>query len=390
MYRRITDLTLFHKPFNVAPLNSKQGFLPPNVMENLIPSYLRFVPGRALPCRYRLIARALSHFYYSSIDLVDERGQPVSALDDGTPTILLASHRNGAADGWVISQLMPQAQFLTAVQLLRSRFLRLLFTGIPVVRDKDRQRYGFTRAQAGNPLLHAIAHVRQGGSLVIFPEGTSEWSTAPQPYQAGAVKIVQRLLLEGYTPRIIAVGSFYQAPEVFGSHVELMVSDPVSLPARGNRSLEGWEAEISRSLTSTLDRVSVNCPDKKTFFRAQRYALQSQLHGDSFAQAFKRGERGDVALPAEQTVKTGIWHYAMQIPFLLTLLPVLLCAWLAGRQADGRNTIAFFRLAAGFAMGLLWLPYLAFTGIAYPGLCLLYLAAFLGWRQRSVWGKGKL
>ncbi|MFE8101476.1 hypothetical protein RBA71_08255 [Brenneria goodwinii] len=54
--------------------------------------------------------------------LVTLHGRPLPPFDGKTPTLLLASHRNGAADGWIFNQLLPTAQFLTSVQLLRSRF----------------------------------------------------------------------------------------------------------------------------------------------------------------------------------------------------------------------------------------------------------------------------
>ncbi len=360
-------------------------------MENPIPSYLRFTPGKALPHWYRFIARALTGFYYSSIGFVDERGQRVCTPDDGIPTLFLTSHRNGATDGWMFSRVSPRAQFLAAVQLLRSRFLRLLFTGIPVVRDKDRQRYGFSWAQAGNPALHGIAHLKQGGDLIIFPEGTSEWGPAPQPYQPGAVKIIRRLLQEGYALRVIPVGSFYQAPDVFGSRVELMIGAPLALPDRAEKTQDAWEAEITECVREALDRVSVNCADEETLTNVQRYARQCRRRGESYAAAFKRVERSAVPVTdvpeTTGTIKKA-WAWAWQLPFVSTLFPVLLCAWLAGRRADGRNTVTFFRLAGGFAAAMLWLPCLAVAGVIYPWLWLWYCAAYLGWRQRAVWGEG--
>lgn len=360
-------------------------------MEKRNPPWLRFTPGRALPRWYRFIARLLSHFYYASIDFIDERGHRVLPLDDAIPTILLVSHRNGATDGWVVSPLLPHGQFLASVQLLRSRFLRLLFTGIPVVREKDRIRYGFSRTQAGNPVLHAIAHIKQGGSLVIFPEGTSEWSYAPQPYQPGTVKIIRRLLQEGQRFRVIPVGSFYQAPDRFGSRVELLVGEALVFPAREDKSQEAWETEISECVNNALNQVSVNCASEAAMVDAERYAQRRQLHGESWALAFKRAASGVHAEKQsdKRQRRRNIWACVLQLPFVLALFPVLLCAWWVGRQADGRNTVTFFRLASGFAASLLWLPCLVTLGILFPWLWLLYAAAYLGWRQRSVWGEVK-
>lgn len=358
-------------------------------MEQRNPAWLRFTPGTALPRWYRIIARCLSHFYYSSITFVDQRGNPILPLNDDIPTLLLASHRNGATDGWVVSPLLPHGQFLAAVQLLRSPFLRLLFTGIPVVRDKDRARYGFSRAQAGNPVLHAVAHIKQGGSLVIFPEGTSEWSYAPQPYQPGTVKIISRLLHEGVRFRVLPVGSFYQAPERFGSRVELLVGEALTIPARENKPQQAWEAEISQCVHNALNQVSVNCPSEPAMAEAEAYAHQRWRDGESWALAFKRAESGTAIAKraAKRHWLPNLWSWGLQLPFVLTFLPVLLCAWWVGRQADGRNTIAFFRLASGFAAALLWLPCTIVLGIFFPWLWLIYAAAYLGWRRRSVWGE---
>lgn len=342
-----------------------------------------------MPRWYRFVAWFLSHFYYSSIIFVDLHGHRVGPLDDKIPTILLSSHRNGAADGWVVSQLLPRGQFLAAVQLLRSFFLRLLFTGIPVMRDKDCIRYGFRKSQAGNPVLHAIAHIKQGGSLVIFPEGTSEWGHAPQTYQPGVIKIIRRLLQEGQVFRVIPAGSFYQFPERFGSYVELMTGEPLVFDAQGDKTLKEWETEIAASVYSALNKVSVNCASEAAFADAECYAQYCWRQGESYAMAFQHAE--DKKCPGQPYKKqSGVrtaWKSMWQLPFVLTLFPVLLCAWWGGRWADGRNTIAFFRLSAGFAAAIAWFPCLILGGILYPWLWLLYIAAYQGWRQRSVWGE---
>ncbi|WP_058911310.1 1-acyl-sn-glycerol-3-phosphate acyltransferase [Entomohabitans teleogrylli] len=348
-----------------------------------ISAFLRFTPGRALPRWYRFIAAALSRFYYSSIALVNPQGQPLAPFNDATPTLFVASHRNGATDGWVFSQLAPHAQFMASAQLLRSRLLRLLFTGIPVVREKDRLRYGLSRAQAGNPLRQAIAHLSQGGSLMVFPEGTSEWGIAPQEYQPGAVSIIRHMQRQGLPLRVVAVGSFYTAPQRFGSAVELMVSAPLTFADDG-------EAQIARRLFGALDQVSVNCPDEPTFRRALCAARAARRRGESVALAFKGAQAGDDAPPPMLAATRRPLAWLLQLPWLAALFPVLLCGWLVGRQADGVNTVTFFRLLGGAGAALLWLPCLAVGALMEPGLWLLYLLAFIGWRQRAAWDEREI
>lgn len=354
------------------------------------PDYLQFTPGRPLSLWHRCIARLLVRFYYSSLRFFTPDGRRLAPLDGETPTLLLASHRNGATDGWIFNQLLPSAQFLIAVQLLRSRFLRLMFAGIPVVRDKDRARYGYSRAQAGNPILQAIAHLKLGGSVVIFPEGTSEWGAGPQPYQEGVVKIIRRLMQDQCRFQVIAAGSFYQAPDRFGSALELLVSDPLVLPEQGEDSVAQWETRIMQYLSCSLNRVSVACRDEPMLENVARQARSRSRVDGSYALAFKQAEQQALQGRAPKPTRTETSRASMNIlqwlawkAFIFTLLPVWLCGWWAGRRADGRNTTTFFRLAGGFAMALIWLPCLAVIASIYPWLLALYGIAAWGWRQRG-------
>lgn len=350
-----------------------------------IPGYLRFTAGQSLSLWHRYIARLLVHFYYSSLKFITSNGLRVAPLDGKIPTLLLASHRNGATDGWVFNQLLPTAQFLTAVQLLRSRFLRLMFAGIPVVRDKDRQRYGYSRAQAGNPILHAIAHLKQNGSAIVFPEGTSEWGPGPQPYHLGAAKIVRRLMQDRCRFQVVVAGCFYQAPDRMGSAVELLVGEPLVLPEQGDASAAEWEQNIQQCLSHALDSVSVNCRDEQMLARVEQQAWHARRDGDSYALAFKQAEQQTISEPvvAAPLATVSLLDQLLWRLFMLTLLPVWLAGWWAGRRADGRNTTTFFRLAGGFAMAPIWLPCLLIAALFYPWLLLLYGAAVLGWRRRG-------
>lgn len=355
------------------------------------PGYLRFTPGQPLSLWHRCVARLLVHFYYSSLKFMTPNGQRIDPLDGKIPTLLLASHRNGATDGWVFNQLLPVAQFLTSVQLLRSRFLRLMFAGIPVVRDKDRQRYGYSRAQAGNPIVHAIAHLKQGGSVIVFPEGTSEWGPGPQPYYPGAAKIIRRLMQDKCRFQVVVAGCFYRAPDRVGSGVELMVGEPLVLPEQGDVSAVEWEQSIQQCLSQALYSVSVNCRDEHMLAQVEAQAWNSLRDGDSFARAFKQAEQQTLSEPvvAAPQVTHSLWDQLLWRLFILTLLPVWLAGWLTGRRADGRNTTTFFRLAGGFAMALVWLPCLLIAVMFYPWLLLLYGAAALGWLRRGKFAGGK-
>src|SRR5690606_36330869 len=187
-----------------------------------------FVPGHPLPAWHRMMSWLLRGFQFGRVVVSGARERP-SALRGGR--LVLASHRNGAIDGYQVLRAFPGIQFLASVQLLRNRFLRLMFTGIPVVRGKDRARYGIERAAFDDPGAAACAHLRAGGAIAVFPEGTSEWGHRPQPYRAGAARIARVLADEGFDLEVVPVGLFYSAPDRFRSLAEVRVGAPVALPA---------------------------------------------------------------------------------------------------------------------------------------------------------------
>ena len=326
----------------------------------------------------------LRGFQFGRVVVSGAREQP-SRLRGGR--LVLASHRNGAIDGYQVLRAFPRIQFLASVQLLRNRFLRLMFTGIPVVRGKDRERYGIERGSFDDPVAAACAHLRAGGDIAIFPEGTSEWGHRPQAYRAGAARIARVLADQGFDLEVVPVGLFYSAPDRFRSLAEVRVGAPVMLPARGGRDDRGWEQVLQETFGTALDAVSVDCPDAASFEAAHRHANAAMRRGRSFAEAFLGRQEalraGATPASVADAAAAPAWVRIARcaaLACMLALWPVLLAAWLAGRKADARNTITFFRMAGGLAMALAWLPLLAVALVAWPcattGLLLL---AAIGW-----------
>jgi hypothetical protein len=68
--------------------------------------------------------------------------------------------------------------------------------------------------------------------------------------------------------------------------------------------------------------------------------------------------------------------------FCLLFAPVLLAGQWAGRKADGRNTVSFFRFLGGLAAALVWLPALLAVFVCFPlPVGAASAAAWVGWRQ---------
>lgn len=323
-------------------------------------------PGQALSRYYQVLAALITGVYFGRIQVL---ARDESVLTKTGPRLIVSSHRNGALDGYVTLTPFPVAQFLVSIQLLRKWVLRLLFTGIPVVREKDRQRYGIDRAAVGSPVDAGVAHLRAGGDLIVFPEGSSEWRHNPLPYQRGAARMACALLTEGVPLTVIPMGLHYPQPDRFRSPVDLVIGEALSLPARAEGEPDkAWEDRMHAAISEGLRAVSVDCPDQATFEATEakaREAVLQEPQRETYGKAFlatQNGRRVFWERPSKVYRVRG-WEKLLLGIAALVFAPIVLGGWWAGRKADARNTVSFFRVLGGLAGALIWVP-LCFTALS--------------------------
>ena len=233
---------------------------------------------KRLPRRVCLLGRLLRTLYYRRVDIL---GTPCR----DRPTLYLLSHRNGAIDGIVYQKALGDTPSLISVQLLRGP-LRLLFDGIPVVRGKDRARYGIPADAVAAPVAAAIAQLRAGGSLALYPEGTSDWGYRPLPYHSGMAVIVAQLRAAGADFVVQPAAAYYSKPDGFRSRVSLNMGAPFTPQGKS-------VAELQNELAAALDAVSVNCADAAHFNQVQHAAWQAAQQGEDYGVAFLRAQRAN-------------------------------------------------------------------------------------------------
>ena len=233
---------------------------------------------KRLPRRICLLGGLLRTLYYRRVDIL---GTPCR----DRPTLYLLSHRNGAIDGFVYQKALGDTPSLISVQLLRGP-LRLLFDGIPVVRGKDRARYGIPADAVAAPVAAAIAQLRAGGSLALYPEGTSDWGYRPLPYHSGMAVIVAKLLAAGADFVVQPAAAYYSKPDGFRSRVSLNMGAPFTPQGES-------VAELQNELAAALDAVSVNCADATHFNQVQHAAWQAAQQGEDYGAAFLRAQRAN-------------------------------------------------------------------------------------------------
>lgn len=328
---------------------------------------------------FRFLSRLLVRFYYHRVRLLHPERRPVAG-----PVLYVGLHRNGAVDGYVYKSLLPAVQFMISVQLRRSVLGRIFFDGIEVIRAQDSDKDGDDRHDNGEALNRCVDLLRQGGSLFLMPEGSSDLGHRHLPFKKGAARILAAALQAGIRPTVVPVGIHYERAEAWQSDVEVVLGDAVAIDLLPDTSGNGAVNLLHRRISSALESLAVTAPDGETFARRERAAYTATLGtGRAYSAALKTMETGvpeaESALADFEQLSAGrplflhqgvpllpirhAWAYTLYALLLAPLvavaglanLPPLLLAWAAGRRfADARNTIALWRLLVGFPAFLAW------------------------------------
>ncbi len=320
---------------------------------------------------HRFLGYCLRHLYFSRITVT---GEPVSQA----PTLFIASHRNGATDGLVYAAALADTPSLVSIQLLRNRLLRLLFDGIPVVRGKDRRRYGIKRSAVASPVDACVRQIRQGGRVCIMPEGTSEWQVKPLTYKRGMAHIVRRLRQEGSDFVVQPLGIFYTRPDGFRSTVSVVVGKAFTLKESGENELDA----IQTVLRKALDEVSVNCQSAADFNAVQYHAWQEQKTGADFGLSFLQHQEKirQKKLPRQERHSSTasplrLWIIRVcAVGFAIGFPAVVLSARLALLASDGVNNRSFFKIMGGIVGVTVHLPMLVVLLVQHPLPAILWTA----------------
>lgn len=355
--------------------------MPNSILPSPIKKTSFFVAGSPLPFYYQFISSAIREIYFSKISLIYHSG---SQAKNTHPKLILCSHRNSAFDGYIALKAFPNTQALASIQLLNNPLMRSFFTGIPVVRKKDRQRLGINANIFSSPSDAAIAHIKAGGNLLLFPEGSSEWGFQPLPYQRGAARIIRTLINDGVVFDIIPMGLFYIAPDKFSSKVEVYIGENICINSqKDNLSIREWEQNIHTEISTSLNKISVNCPNIDIFEKASNYAFNKNKTGKSYAESFidyqnnlsqSNNDNHDIEKNSQSSIL--VWRYISYL-FMYILFPILLSSFIASHFADARNTISFFKILGGAMATAIWIPILVMLLFFFPLFIGISLASAL-------------
>lgn len=145
----------------------------------MIYSFLRWVAGIAL------------HWFYRDIRIVGKERIP----SDG-PLLIAVNHQNALVDSLLASWLIPRQLALTAkATLTDNRLLALVFRllhVVPLRRASDEITKGglpVDRSRNSQAFAEIVNLLRQGGAVLIFPEGKSHNESGLEPLKSGLARL---------------------------------------------------------------------------------------------------------------------------------------------------------------------------------------------------------
>ena len=352
---------------------------------------------------YRFLSQLCVRVYFSRIDVLPAR----PSLSG--PTLIVALHRNGALDGWVYKSIFPFATFMISAQLQKNLLARLFFTGIAVVRDKDQAEGGHSsNTDAMNRCYDLLG---SGGTLAIFPEGTSSLGPRHLPLKSGAARIALEAAQRQVPVTILPLGITYDAPSTFRSNVQV-IAGPLFSPSSFTLP------ELKREIASRLEAVGLNV-DSDDHYRDIRALASFASPEMSYHAVLKTLEPANPAHLLAPWLRLrdslhfrGLLHpekspFSPHAPLLTSLAalflspfvllaailnaPPLLTAYLAGRHfPDGTNVITLWRILIGAITFSLWfwlvLEFSLFSKspllfLAFLAVSLISLFAYTPWKR---------
>lgn len=360
----------------------------------------------------------IRHLYFDRVRVLGGERLNVSG-----PVLALCLHRNGAVDGFVYRQALPEVRFMVKAGLRKSLMGRLFFDGLEVTRKEDGGKSG--NLEAINECLDFLSN---GGWLGIFPEGTSGLGPRHLPFKSGAARIILRHLEEGRHLTVLPLGIHYERAWAFRSRVEIVAGEAIALDLPETLSTPGARlVELKRRISTALESVGTNFPDAATQELAEKLAYIATLGtGHHYFDVLKSMEqklpeeakRALEELEAAAHGKDLLRHQAVTLfplkwplayalaavlmaplvltGFLLNLPPVLIACWAGKRFPDDTNVITLWRILTGVPLLILWaaacclaglvagpwwspLPYLVLTWLGIRGWYRLKKLAVIAW-----------
>jgi len=199
---------------------------------------------------FRALVRLVLKIFFREVEV-----EGAARIPAGRPLVLVANHVNGLVDPLLLIGPLPVTpRFLAKSTLWKIPLVRPfldLAGAIPVYRKQDE---GVDASKNAETFARSHDLLGKGGTLALFPEGTSHSDPALKPLKTGAARIVLEAERKypGLGARIVPVGLLFDAKETFRSRVLVHVGEPID-PAP-EIALDATDpVAAARALTARID-----------------------------------------------------------------------------------------------------------------------------------------
>ena len=200
----------------------------------------------------------LVRLFYPKIEIKGTENLP-----HNQPTIFVLNHPNGLIDPIILMiGLKRPVSFLAKSTLFGYPGLRAFveaFGALPIFRKQDDGLRGGPRGDAGERNEATFArcreHLRQGGALALFPEGTTHSEPELLPLRTGAARIALSAEAESdwsMELQVVPVGLWYEDKTRFRSSALLVVGEPATLTEYADRYMAD-ERAVVQAVTDRID-----------------------------------------------------------------------------------------------------------------------------------------
>jgi len=275
---------------------------------------------RGLDAALALWGRVMLRVFFREIRIVG-----MERLPSGSPLLVVANHVNSLVDPMLILAFLGlRPRILAKSTLWRHPVmapLLVLAGAVPVYRRQD----GMNTVKNLGTFRRCRTALAGGGTVLLFPEGTSHSHPYRLPLKTGAARIALETE-QCHGPlglRIVPVGLTYEAKGTFRSRVLIQVGEPLDPTPEGRRYARGGRAavrDLTQRMASALDAVA-------------RYGLAPAQRSQGPGAGREAGRRALLAVP-------------MAVGLALNWLPYRLPGWIAGRLSRRPDDPATYKLLA--------------------------------------------
>ncbi|WP_436795195.1 1-acyl-sn-glycerol-3-phosphate acyltransferase [Actinospongicola halichondriae] len=189
------------------------------------------------------LAQVLVLSFHRRVDVVHRERLQI----DG-PTIIVANHGNGFVDPAVVAAALRRVPRFVGKATLFDVWIARPFLALAGVIPVYRRADGDTAANASTfRAIHAV--LASGGTVAIFPEGTSSDRPSLEKVRTGAARMALGALGTVDDVTIIPIGLSFESHVDIRPAVAVFVGEPISV--------DGWRRETGRDGAGEEDRDAV-------------------------------------------------------------------------------------------------------------------------------------